>query len=85
VKLIKGRATAKFDETIELSMNLGVDPKHADQMVRGVVSLAVGHGPQAAASRCSPRAPSRRSQERPAPISWCRRLAEQINKGVIDF
>ena len=44
VKLIKARATAKFDETIELSLNLGVDPKHADQMVRGVVSLPSGSG-----------------------------------------
>ncbi len=37
VKMIKERANAKFDETIELSMNLGVDPRHADQMVRGMV------------------------------------------------
>ena len=44
VKLIKARATAKFDETIELSLNLGVDPKHADQMVRGVCSLPSGTG-----------------------------------------
>jgi large subunit ribosomal protein L1 len=44
VKLIKSRATAKFDETIELSLNLGVDPKHADQMVRGVCSLPSGTG-----------------------------------------
>ena len=44
VKLIKSRATAKFDETIELSINLGVDPRHADQMVRGVSSLPNGTG-----------------------------------------
>ena len=44
VKLVKGRAKAKFDETIEISMNLGVDPKHADQMVRGTVSLPNGTG-----------------------------------------
>ncbi|MBN9555759.1 MAG: 50S ribosomal protein L1, partial [Alphaproteobacteria bacterium] len=44
VKLVKARATAKFDETIELSLNLGVDPRHADQMVRGVVSLPSGTG-----------------------------------------
>ena len=44
VKLIKARATAKFDETIELSLNLGVDPRHADQMVRGMVSLPSGTG-----------------------------------------
>ncbi|MFN1209039.1 50S ribosomal protein L1, partial [Enterococcus lactis] len=37
VKLVKANATSKFDETVELSLNLGVDPKHADQMVRGVV------------------------------------------------
>ena len=42
VKLVKARATAKFDETIEVAMNLGVDPRHADQMVRGVVSLPNG-------------------------------------------
>ena len=44
VKLLKDNATAKFDETIELSMNLGVDPRHSDQMVRGVVSLPKGTG-----------------------------------------
>jgi large subunit ribosomal protein L1 len=44
VKLIKDRATAKFDETIELAVNLGVDPRHADQMVRGVVNLPNGTG-----------------------------------------
>ena len=44
VKLVKGAANAKFDETVELSINLGVDPKHADQMVRGVVNLPNGTG-----------------------------------------
>ena len=44
VKLLRERSTAKFDETIEISMNLGVDPKHADQMVRGVVNLPNGTG-----------------------------------------
>ena len=39
IKMVKERAKAKFDETIEIAMNLGVDPKHADQMVRGVVTL----------------------------------------------
>ncbi|MCR2327051.1 50S ribosomal protein L1, partial [Salmonella enterica] len=42
--LVKERAVAKFDETIEVSMNLGVDPRHADQMVRGVVNLPNGTG-----------------------------------------
>ena len=44
VKMVKERATAKFDETVELALNLGVDPKHADQMVRGVVNLPNGTG-----------------------------------------
>jgi large subunit ribosomal protein L1 len=44
VKLVKANATAKFDETVEVSVNLGVDPRHADQMVRGVVALPNGTG-----------------------------------------
>src|ERR1700687_239992 len=44
VKLVRERANTKFDETVEIAMNLGVDPKHADQMVRGVVNLPNGTG-----------------------------------------
>ena len=44
VKMVKERAKAKFDETIEVAMNLGIDPRHADQMVRGVVTLPNGTG-----------------------------------------
>src|SRR6476646_2896647 len=44
VKLVKARANAKFNETIEVAMNLGVDPRHSDQMVRGVVNLPNGSG-----------------------------------------
>jgi len=44
VRMIKERATAKFDETVEVAMNLGVDPRHADQMVRGVCNLPNGSG-----------------------------------------
>ena len=44
VKLVKEKANAKFDETIEIAMNLGVDPRHADQMVRGVCALPNGSG-----------------------------------------
>ena len=43
VKIVKGNARAKFDETVEFSMNLGIDPRHADQMVRGLISLPNGH------------------------------------------
>jgi len=44
VKIVKSNATAKFDETVEVAINLGVDPRHADQMVRGMVSLPSGTG-----------------------------------------
>jgi large subunit ribosomal protein L1 len=44
ISLVKANATAKFDETIEVALNLGVDPRHADQMVRGVVTLPAGTG-----------------------------------------
>ena len=44
ISIVKKNATAKFDETVEVAMNLGVDPRHADQMVRGVVSLPKGSG-----------------------------------------
>ena len=44
IKLVRERAKAKFDESVEIAMNLGVDPKHADQMVRGVVNLPNGTG-----------------------------------------
>src|SRR6201988_3443028 len=44
VKMVKERAKSKFDETIEVAMNLGIDPRHADQMVRGVVNLPNGSG-----------------------------------------
>src|ERR1700738_5647906 len=44
IKLVKSNATAKFDETVEMSMNLGIDPRHADQMVRGLIGLPNGTG-----------------------------------------
>ena len=54
VKLIKGAASAKFDETLEIAMNLGVDPRHADQMVRGVVHAAERHRQDRARRRVRP-------------------------------
>ena len=77
VKMVKERAKAKFDETIEIAMNLGVDPRHADQMVRGVVNLPNGTGRTvrvavfAAAPRpMRPRPPAPTSS---APRIWSRR------------
>src|SRR5262249_56283948 len=58
IKLVKARAKARFDETVEVAMNLGVDPKHADQMVRGVCNLPNGSGrsPPAAGFARGPKA-----------------------------
>ena len=53
VKMVKERAQAKFDATIEIAMNLGVDPRHADQMVRGVVSLPNGTGRSVRVAVCT--------------------------------
>ena len=85
VKLIKSRATAKFDETIELSMNLGVDPKHADQMVRGVVSLPSGTGRKLRVAVFAKGPKADEARKAGADIVGAEDLAEQVGKGVIDF
>ena len=68
VKLIKQNAKAKFDETIEVALNLGVDPRHADQMVRGTVNLPMAPA-SLFGSRCSPRV-IRRRRPRPRVPMW---------------
>ena len=85
MKLIKARATAKFDETIELAINLGVDPRHADQMVRGVVSLPNGTGrtQRVAVFAKGPKADEARAAG--ADIVGAEDLAEQVQKGEINF
>src|ERR1700761_6732481 len=85
VKLVKARATAKFDETIELSINLGVDPKHADQMVRGVVSLPSGTGRSLRVAVFAKGAKAEEAKKAGADIVGAEDLAEQINKGEINF
>jgi large subunit ribosomal protein L1 len=85
VKLVKARATAKFDETIELSLNLGVDPRHADQMVRGVVSLPSGTGRSLRVAVFAKGAKADEARKAGADLVGAEDLAEQINKGVIDF
>jgi large subunit ribosomal protein L1 len=85
VKLVKSRATAKFDETIELSMNLGVDPRHADQMVRGVVSLPSGTGRSLRVAVFAKGAKADEARKAGADLVGAEDLAEQVNKGVIDF
>jgi hypothetical protein len=72
IKAVKDNAKAKFDETVEISINLGVDPRHADQQVRGVVNLPSG----TAATSASPSSPARARRTRPrprAPTSWAPR------------
>jgi len=85
VKLVKARATAKFDETVEVAINLGVDPKHADQMVRGVVSLPNGTGRTArvAVFAKGPKADEARAAG--ADIVGFDDLAAKVKEGFMDF
>ena len=85
VKLVKARATSKFDETIELSINLGVDPRHADQMVRGVVALPNGTGRKLRVAVFAKGAKAEEAKKAGADIVGAEDLAEQVNKGEIDF
>jgi large subunit ribosomal protein L1 len=85
VKLIKARATAKFDETIEVAMNLGVDPRHADQMVRGVVSLPNGTGRTSRVAVFAKGAKADEAKRAGADIVGAEDLFEIVNKGTIDF
>ncbi len=85
VKLVKARANAKFDETIELAINLGVDPKHADQMVRGVVSLPNGTGRSLRVAVFAKGAKAEEAKKAGADIVGAEELAEKVGKGEIDF
>src|SRR5215213_11640308 len=85
VKMIKERAKVKFDETVEVTMNLGVDPRHADQMVRGVVNLPNGSGRsmRVAVFARGPKADEARAAG--ADIVGAEDLVEQVQGGAIDF
>ena len=85
VKLVKGNATAKFDETIEISMNLGVDPRHADQMVRGVVQLPNGTGKNVRVAVFAKDAKAEEAKAAGADFVGEADLAEQIQGGMMDF
>jgi len=85
VKLVKARATAKFDETIEVSINLGVDPRHADQMVRGVVSLPNGTGRSLRVAVFAKGAKAEEAKKAGADVVGAEDLAERVQKGEIDF
>ncbi|PKP73958.1 MAG: 50S ribosomal protein L1 [Alphaproteobacteria bacterium HGW-Alphaproteobacteria-6] len=85
VNLIKGAASAKFDETVEIAMNLGVDPRHADQMVRGVVTLPNGTGKtvRVAVFARGPKADEAKAAG--ADIVGAEDLMETIQSGKIEF
>jgi large subunit ribosomal protein L1 len=85
IRLVKERATAKFDETVEVALNLGVNPRHADQMVRGVVQLPNGTGKpvRVAVFARGPKADEARAAG--ADVVGAEDLAERIQGGEIDF
>jgi large subunit ribosomal protein L1 len=85
VKLIKDRAIAKFDETIEVSMNLGVDPRHADQMVRGVCALPNGSGRKVRVGVFAKGPKAEEAKKAGADVVGAEDLFEIVNKGTIDF
>jgi len=85
VALIKGNANAKFDETVEIAMNLGIDPRHADQMVRGVVGLPNGTGKDVRVAVFARGPKADEAKEAGADIVGAEDLMEIIQGGKIDF
>lgn len=85
VALIKSNATAKFDETVEIALNLGVNPRHADQMVRGVVGLPNGTGKDVRVAVFARGAKAEEAQAAGADIVGAEDLMETIQGGKIDF
>jgi large subunit ribosomal protein L1 len=85
VKMVKERAKAKFDETVEVAMNLGVDPRHSDQMVRGVVSLPNGSGRSQRVAVFAKGAKAEEAKKAGADIVGAEELVEKVQGGTIDF
>jgi large subunit ribosomal protein L1 len=85
VKMVKDRAKAKFDETVEVAMNLGVDPRHADQMVRGVVNLPNGSGRSQRVAVFARGPKAEEAKAAGADIVGAEDLVEKVNAGQIDF
>jgi large subunit ribosomal protein L1 len=85
VALVKDHAKAKFDETIEISMNLGVDPRHADQMVRGVVAMPNGTGKSMRVAVFAKDAKAKEAIAAGADLVGAEDLAEAIQNGEADF
>jgi large subunit ribosomal protein L1 len=85
VKVVKSRAKAKFDETVEIAMNLGVDPKHADQMVRGVCTLPNGTGRTQRVAVFARGAKAEEAKAAGADVVGAEDLVEQVSQGNINF
>lgn len=85
VRMVKERAKAKFDETVELSMNLGVDPRHADQLVRGMVSLPKGTGKSVRVAVFAKGDKANEATAAGADLVGAEELAEKVQGGEIDF
>jgi large subunit ribosomal protein L1 len=85
VKLVKSRASAKFDETVEVAMNLGVDPRQSDQNVRGVVQLPHGTGKSLRVAVFAKGDKAKLAKEAGADLVGAEDLAEQVQAGKIDF
>ncbi|PYE85195.1 50S ribosomal protein L1 [Phyllobacterium leguminum] len=85
IGLVKERATAKFDETIEVALNLGVDPRHADQMVRGVVNLPNGTGRTVRVAVFARGDKAEEARKAGADIVGAEDLVEIVTGGTIDF
>jgi len=85
VKLLKEHATAKFDETIDMAIKLGVDPRHADQMVRGTVALPHGTGKTLRVAVFAKGDKATEAEEAGADFVGAEELAEKIQKGEIEF
>ena len=85
VKLVKANATAKFDESVEIAVNLGVDPRHADQQVRGVVSLPSGTGRDVRVAVIAKEAKAAEATAAGADIVGAEDLVERIQGGFMDF
>jgi large subunit ribosomal protein L1 len=85
VKLVKANANSKFDETVEIAMNLGVDPRHSDQMVRGVCQLPNGTGRAVKVAVFAKDAKADQAKAAGADVVGAEDLAEQVEQGNIDF
>lgn len=85
IRLVKSNATAKFDETVEIAMNLGIDPRHADQMVRGLVSLPNGTGKTLRVGVFARGAKAEEALDAGADVVGADDLAERVQAGDIPF